>query len=113
MREKWKLVPAESIDYAIIEKCDEIACVPFSGSWSDLGDWNAVFSVDDADKNGNRLRGGVTAVDCVNSNLWSTNDQTQLVGLGLDGIVAVATDDAIMVADANRTQDVRESCRCS
>ncbi len=106
--EKWKLVPAESIDYAIIEKCDDIACVPFSGSWSDLGDWNSVFAVDGADKNGNRLRGGVTAVDCVNTNLWSTNDQTRLVGLGLDGIVAVATDDAIMVANASRTQDVRE-----
>ena len=50
----------------------------------------------------------MTAVDCVNSNLWATNDQTRLVGLGLDGIVAVATDDAIMVADASRTQDVRE-----
>ena len=104
----WNEVPSESIDYALVEKCEGIACVPYAGQWSDLGDWNSVFAVDGADKNGNRLRGGVTAVDCVNSNLWATNDQTRLVGLGLDGIVAVATDDAIMVADASRTQDVRK-----
>lgn len=103
----WNVVPSDSIDYALVEKCEGVVCVPYTGQWSDMGDWNSVFAVNAEDKNGNRLNGAVTAIDCFNSNLWSTNDQTQLVGLGLNGIMAVATDDAIMVADVQRTQDVR------
>ena len=83
-----------------------MVCVPFSGLWSDLGDWNSVFALGTADNNGNRLRGAATAIDCINSKFWSTNEQTQLVGLGLDGIIAVATKDAIFVANAERSQDV-------
>jgi mannose-1-phosphate guanylyltransferase/mannose-6-phosphate isomerase len=104
----WNEIVGESIDYALIEKAENIACVPYKGEWSDLGDWNALVAASASDTSGNRLRGDVTAVDCQNTTLWSVDDQKHLVGLGLDGIIAIATEDAIMVADANRTQDVRK-----
>ena len=106
--DKWLAVPTGSIDYAIVEKCDRVACVPFSGNWSDLGHWNSVFAVAIKDDEGNRLRGASTVIDCTNTSLWSNNEKTQLVGLGLNEILVVATDDAIMVADASRTQEVRK-----
>lgn len=104
---KWEKVPSDSIDYALAEKASKISCVPFTGSWSDLGDWKSLASVENADTSGNRLYGEVTALDCSDTVLWSVDDRTHLVGLGLDGIIAVATEDAIMVADANNVQDVR------
>ena len=63
----WNDVPSDSIDYAIVEKCEGVVCVPYTGQWSDMGDWNSVFAVNPQDKNGNRLNGAVTAIDCSTS----------------------------------------------
>ena len=105
---KWELIQSNSIDYAIIEKCENLACVPFSGDWSDLGDWSSIFDQISPDENGNRLEGEVSVIECKNTKLFSTDDQSQLVGLGLDGIFVAATNDAILVAKNDRSQDVRK-----
>jgi len=103
----WNSIKGQSIDYAILEKTDKIACVKFNGRWSDLGDWNAVAGQLPHDADGNLISGAASQIECHNAALWSASEGTHLVGLGLHNIVAVVTDDAVLVADAARMQDVR------
>lgn len=106
--EAWDAIIPDSIDYAIMEKADHIACVAFQGRWSDLGDWRAVVNEFGPDANGNLTVGDGSALDCNNSVLWSDAEGVHLVGLGLENIIAVATDDAVMIAHADKSQDVRK-----
>ena len=85
-----------------------ISCVNFSGNWSDLGDWNAVAEQLAHDDNGNIIIGTASQIDCENTTLWSVAAGTQLVGLGLENIVTVVMNDAVLVADSRRMQDVRQ-----
>lgn len=103
----WAEVPNVSIDTAVIERAANLSVVPFTGAWSDLGNWQAVLRESAPDDSGVATSGQATAIDCRNSLLRSENDDLELVGIGLDGIVAVATPDAVLVADAARVQDVR------
>jgi mannose-1-phosphate guanylyltransferase/mannose-6-phosphate isomerase len=91
-----------------MEKAEHIACVAFQERWSDLGDWRAVVNEFDPDVNGNLTVGDSSALDCENSVLWSDAENMHLVGLGLENIIAVATDDAVMIAHADKSQDVRK-----
>ena len=104
----WTQINGQSVDYAILEKTRKIACVKFSGNWSDLGDWNAVAGQLPHDGEGNFITGTASQLDCQNTTLWSAANGTQLVGLGLKNIVTVVMDDAVLVADASRMQDVRD-----
>jgi mannose-1-phosphate guanylyltransferase/mannose-1-phosphate guanylyltransferase/mannose-6-phosphate isomerase len=103
----WTKIIGQSVDYAILEHINRIACVKFSGVWSDLGDWNAVAGQLPHDGEGNFISGSASQIDCQNTTLWSASDATQLVGLGLKNIVTVVMDDAVLVADAGCLQDVR------
>jgi mannose-1-phosphate guanylyltransferase/mannose-1-phosphate guanylyltransferase/mannose-6-phosphate isomerase len=104
----WAQIHGQSVDYAILEKTEKIACVKFSGAWSDLGDWNAVAGQLPHDGEGNFLTGTASQIDCQNTTLWSAAHGTQLVGLGLKNVVTVVMEDAVLVADAGRMQDVRD-----
>ena len=104
----WTRIKGQSVDYAILEKADQIVCVKFSGSWSDLGDWSAVAGQLPHDEEGNFITGSATQIDCQNTTLWSATNATQLVGLGLNNILTVVMSDAVLVADASRIQDVRD-----
>ena len=104
----WAKIQGQSVDYAILEKTETIACVKFTGSWSDLGDWHAVAGQLSHDGDGNFVTGTASQVDCHNTTLWSAANGTQLVGLGLNNVVTVVMDDAVLVADASRMQDVRD-----
>ncbi|MBB5723658.1 mannose-1-phosphate guanylyltransferase/mannose-1-phosphate guanylyltransferase/mannose-6-phosphate isomerase [Loktanella ponticola] len=98
---------AISFDYAIMEKATSVMAVPLSCAWSDLGSWDALWQTQNPDENGLVAIGAVTALECTNSYLRSEEDTLQLVGLGLDNIVAVAMRDAVLVADKSRSQDVK------
>ena len=104
----WSSVASKSIDYAILEKIDCTRCLKFSGVWSDLGDWSAVTGLLPRDEKGNRLNNLASQIDCQNSALWSTSDRLHLVGLGLENIVSVVTDDAVLVANNEHLQDVSQ-----
>jgi len=104
----WAKIQGQSVDYAILEHTDQIACVEFSGGWSDLGDWNAVAGQLPHDGEGNFITGTASQIDCKNTTLWSAANGTQLVGLGLKDVVTVVMEDAVLVADAGRMQDVRD-----
>jgi len=105
--EPWSAAEDISIDYAIMEKADNLSVMPFAGDWSDLGDWAAVRSQMGPDQNGVSLSGPATAIDCEDTLLRSEDERVELVGIGLKDIVAVAMPDAVLIADANRSQDVK------
>ena len=105
--EAWAQCEAISIDYAVMEKADNLVAVPFSAGWSDLGDWNAVWAEQGPDKDGVVASGDALALDCRNVLLRAENSGQQLVGLGLEEIIAVAMPDAVLVAHKTRSQDVK------
>lgn len=103
----WAQLPNISIDYAVMEQADNLSVVPYTGCWSDLGDWQAVWREMDRDGAGVATAGNALAIDCSNSLLRSEADGVQLIGIGLDNTVAVAMPDAVLVVDRARAQDVR------
>lgn len=98
---------ATSVDYAIMEHAEWVVAVPLECGWSDLGAWDALWSVAGPDQDGNALSGEVTAIACEGSYLRSEEAGMTLVGLGLKDVVAVAMRDAVLVADKSRAQEVK------
>ena len=98
---------AISIDYAVMEHADNLSVVPFDGSWSDLGGWDSVWHETKQDVTGVATAGPATVIDCKNTLLRSEDDALEIIGLGLENIIAVAMPDAVLVADISRAQDVK------
>ena len=103
----WMQVEDISIDYAVMERAENLSVVPYSSAWSDLGGWDAVWRESVKDDRGVATHGNATAIDCDDVLLRSENDELTLVGIGLRNIVAVAMNDAVLVADSARGQDVK------
>jgi len=105
--EPWAGLDDISIDYAVMERADNLSVVPYSAGWSDLGDWQAVLREMDRDGDGVATGGNALAIDCHDTLLRSEAEAMELVGIGLDGIVVIAMPDAVLVADASRSQEVK------
>lgn len=106
--EPWSKARAVSVDYAVMEKATNLEVVPFSGAWSDMGDWNAVWR-DGAGEGGIATRGPVTMIDCEDSLIRSESETLHVVGIGLRDMMVVAMPDAVLVADRSRAQEVKEA----
>jgi mannose-1-phosphate guanylyltransferase / mannose-6-phosphate isomerase len=103
----WALIPAHSIDVAVMEHATNLTVVPYGAGWSDLGGWEAVWREMRRDPRDVATSGPATAIDCDNSLLRSESDALTLVGIGLKDIIAVAMPDAVLVAHKSRAQDVK------
>jgi mannose-1-phosphate guanylyltransferase/mannose-6-phosphate isomerase len=98
--------PAESIDYAVMEKTDAAAVLPIDVGWNDVGSWSALWAVAEQDGDGNAHHGDVIARDCRNTLAWG--DGRLLALIGLQDVVVVDTADALLVAHKDHVQDVKE-----
>lgn len=107
--EPWQKAEDISIDYAIMERSDNLDVVPFGGDWSDLGDWASVMREGEADAANVVVHGPVTAIDCADSLLRSEAEGLELVGIGLKDMLVVAMPDAVLVADRSRSQEVKQA----
>jgi mannose-1-phosphate guanylyltransferase/mannose-6-phosphate isomerase len=105
--EPWSHLEDISIDYAVMEHAANLSVMTYSGSWSDLGDWQAIWREGEADCAGVVNSGPATAVDCKNTLLYATSETQQLVALGLEDIIAVAMPDAVLLAHKDRAQDIK------
>ena len=103
--DSFAAVPDLSIDYAVMEKSNQVAVVPCSIGWSDIGSWDALGDLDEADEQGNRVRGDVQMHGSTNSTIHASG---RLIGtVGIDNLVIVDTPDALLVAHKSRAQDVK------
>ena len=106
---EFAAIPCDSIDYAVIEHCPgsnfPIRMVPLDADWSDLGAWDAVWSVLTKDVEGNAHVGDVLAAASRDTLVHATSRLVALVGV--QNLVVVETSDAVLVADRSRSQDVK------
>jgi mannose-1-phosphate guanylyltransferase/mannose-6-phosphate isomerase len=98
--------PADSIDYAVMEKTRRGAVMPLDCGWSDVGAWSSLWEVTQRDDRGNAVSGDVLFDNCSNSYLASHS--RLLAAVGVDNLVVVETPDAVLVADKDRVQDVKQ-----
>ena len=102
----WAKCKSVSIDYAIMEQVDNLVAVPFDKGWNDLGDWEAVFKEMEKDSSG-AISSNAHAINCSDTLLRSESTKQEIIGLGLKNIIAVAMPDAVLVANRNQTQKVK------
>lgn len=107
--EAWARCEDISIDYAVMEAAEALSVVPFDGGWSDMGSWRSVMEESEKDSDGNAVSERTTAIDCTNTQLRSDDENIEVVGIGLDGITAIATGDAILVARTQDSERVKEA----
>ena len=105
----WSELQDISIDYAIMEKAQNLVAVPYASKWSDLGGWDAVWAESSPDTLGNVTSETAHAIECTNSLLRSESSGQQVVGIGLNDIMAIAMPDAVLVAPKDRAQDVKKA----
>ncbi len=103
----FRAVPSDSLDYAIMEETDKAAVVPAEFGWSDLGSFSALWGASDKDEGGNVSHGDVMMEDTRNSYIYQ-GDGMLVATLGVEDLVVVTTDDAVMVASKDRDQDVKK-----
>lgn len=104
--EAFSLSPSISIDYAVMEKTDKAKMVPLDVGWSDVGSWSALWEVSNKDDDGNVVTGDVLLHNTRNSHIYSESKLVSAVGV--DDLVIVETDDAVMVATKDQAQSVKE-----
>ena len=104
-RDAFAACPSDSIDYAVMEKTDAAMVLPVDIGWNDVGSWSALWDVSEQDGEGNAHHGDVIAVDSRDSYAYAR----RLVALvGVDNLVVVETDDAVLVARKDRVQQVKD-----
>ena len=104
-REAFANCPNVAIDVAVMERTDRGTVLPLEAGWSDVGSWSALWETTDHDAQGNVLRGRVISEDVRNCYLRS--EHRLVVGLGVEDLVVVETDDVVLVAHRDRAQDVK------
>jgi len=98
-----------SIDYGVMEKASDVEVIPGDFGWSDLGSWRAIYEKLEKDGSGNAVRGGGTLlVHDAKGILASVRRDKMVAVVGVDNVVVVDTDDALMVCSLDRDQEVRE-----
>ena len=99
-------MPSISIDYAVMEKSDKIALVKLESDWNDLGSWQSIYDVSPKDENNNVLIGNVVDIDSKDTLVYSSSKLVSTIGM--KNTVVVETEDAILVCDKDKTQDVKK-----
>jgi mannose-1-phosphate guanylyltransferase/mannose-6-phosphate isomerase len=104
--EIFETCPADSIDYAVMEKTAAAAVIPLDASWNDLGAWNSLWEVADKDEACNVVSGDVDCIDVRNSYIRSGS--RMVAAIGVEDLVIVETADAVLVSHKDRVQAVKQ-----
>lgn len=103
----WGTLPNVTIDNGVMEHARRVAVVPADMGWSDVGDWNGLGEMIEQDALGNSVRGDLLQIETTNSVIWSETGR-MVAMVGLDNIIVVDTDDALLVIDRKKSQEVRK-----
>ncbi len=105
-REAFSHAPKTSIDYAVMERTQHAAVIPADIGWSDVGNWQAVWELSERDARGVSVRGQGVAMDAKNVHIRSDHGLTAV--LGVDDVIVVTTDDAVLVLGAQHGDKVKQ-----
>jgi mannose-1-phosphate guanylyltransferase/mannose-6-phosphate isomerase len=97
--------PSESIDYALMEKSDNVVVVPLDAGWSDVGSWSTLYDISVKDSSGNVIKGDVTTQDTTNT--YINADHHMVVTIGVDNLIIIDTPDATFIATQDKAQEVK------
>lgn len=103
--ESFALIADKSIDYAVMEKSDQVAVVPCNIGWSDIGSWAALGDLTEPDDQGNRVEGEALLHDV--SDCYILSNKRVVGAVGISNLIIVDTPDALLVADKSKAQDVK------
>lgn len=103
--ETFERVPNDSIDYAIMEKSNNVAVVPCNIGWNDIGSWNALKDMTTLDAKGNSVNGEALLHDV--SNCYIESSERIVGAIGVNNLIIIDTPDALLVSDRDRVQDVK------
>lgn len=98
--------PADSIDYAVMEKAEQVAVIPLDAGWSDIGSWDALWSASERDENDNAVRGDVILEGVERSYIRA--EHRLVTAVGVKDLVIVETADAVMIATHDEAQNVKK-----
>jgi len=105
LAEIWPRISKQTIDYGIMEGAQRVAVLPVDLQWADVGNWSSLKRLFPQDEQGNAQRGDAILVDCKNTFILA--DKRLIAGIGLDDLIIVDTDDALLICHKDRVQDVR------
>ncbi len=107
LKKLYKKLKAESLDYAVLEKSENVQVVPSHFKWSDLGSFESIAALAKKDEDGNVIFGNYAGIDTKRSLVFS--DANRLVGtLGINNLVIVATSEVVLVCDRNRSEEIKK-----
>ena len=104
-REAFAKCPSIALDVAVMERTSLGSVLPLQAGWSDVGSWSALWESGERDADGNLLRGRV--INLGSSNCYLRSEHRLVVGLGVENLVVVETDDAVLVAHRDHAQQVK------
>jgi mannose-1-phosphate guanylyltransferase/mannose-6-phosphate isomerase len=104
-KQAFESSPSDSIDYALMEKSDNVVVVPLDAGWNDIGSWSALHDIGTKDNNGNVIKGDVIAQDTTNTYINANHHMVSTIGV--DNLIIVDTPDATFIATQDKAQEVK------
>ena len=105
-KDSFGKIKGDSIDYAVMEKTSKGRVVKLNAGWDDVGSWSALYDISKKDENQNVIKGDVIALDTTSS--YIRGGKRTIATIGLDDVVIVDSDDALLVAAKGKIQDVKK-----
>ncbi|BAK65027.1 MULTISPECIES: mannose-1-phosphate guanylyltransferase/mannose-6-phosphate isomerase [Sphingobium] len=103
----FALCASDSIDYAVMERGEKVACVPVAMGWSDVGSWDALYDLADRDADGNAVQGAAQAIEA--NGCLIRSDGPHVTVVGGQNLIVIATGDEILILPRGRSQEVRKA----
>jgi mannose-1-phosphate guanylyltransferase/mannose-6-phosphate isomerase len=97
--------PSDSIDYALMEKSDNVIVVPLDAGWNDIGAWPALYDIGTKDNQGNVIKGDVITQGTTNT--YINADHHMVAAIGVDNLIIIDTPDATFIANQDKAQEVK------
>jgi len=104
-KQAFESSPSDSIDYALMEKSDNVVVVPLDAGWNDIGSWASLHDIGIKDTNGNVIKGDVITQDTTNT--YINANHHMVATIGVDNLIIVDTPDATFVATQDKAQAVK------
>jgi mannose-1-phosphate guanylyltransferase/mannose-6-phosphate isomerase len=104
-KQAFESSPSDSIDYALMEKSDNVVVVPLDAGWTDVGSWSTLYDICLKDSSGNVLKGDITVKDTTNTYIHASHHM--LTTVGVDNLIVIDTPDATFIASQDKAHEVK------